>query len=64
MGREASKIYSRHRTPDKNTDYSTTKKIHRNREIFILILILQKVTQHIFIELMDKVTIHAEEKME
>jgi hypothetical protein len=39
-------------------------KIHRNRKIFILILILQKVTQHIFIELMDKVTIHAEEKME
>jgi hypothetical protein len=35
--REASEIYSGHRTPDRNTDYSTTKKIYRNREIFVLI---------------------------
>jgi hypothetical protein len=32
-GREASEIYRRHQTPDRNTDYSTTKKIYRNREI-------------------------------
>jgi hypothetical protein len=47
----------------KNTDYLAAKKIYKNRENIHSNLNCTKITQHIFIELMDKVIIHVE-KME
>jgi hypothetical protein len=47
----------------KNTDYLAAKKIYKNRENIHSNLNCTKITQHIFIKLMDKVTIHVE-KME
>jgi hypothetical protein len=48
----------------KNTDYLAAKKIYKNRENIHSNLNCTKITQHIFIELMDKVTIHVEKNGE